>query len=276
MTLYLRLKVKALLTNAELLGWGIGFIEFWVFMWLFVFTSGVEVKSPWYEYVVNTNAAMAYSFLGLLSMASVAISLAYSILYSSQATRYITKFTRASPVIFMIEDFVASLLVMFVTVFVIIASVMAGAYVRWGLTPHVENPVGVFVDLMLGGIALYWLSYALALVIIITKRVRATTMASFLPLILAFIVYAQLWVNFGDLVYVIPLSTMPSLLVYHSTGAIPPTGAYFKWLSGAGKLQAVDLRLAAISLCAWTILFAATSFVLLRKSRGIPVEEFRV
>ncbi len=275
MTLYLKLKMKDLLTNLEILGWGIVFIEFWVLMWLFVFSKGAPAQTEWDVYVVNINAAMAYSFLGLLSMAAVAISLAYSIFYTSRAARYLTKFTRASPATLMVEDFVASLAAIIIIVAVIIFSVIGCTYMKWGIIPHVENPAAVFVDLVLSGVALYWLAYMLALVLVVTRRTRALSMMSFVPLILAFIAYAQLWVDFGNLVYVIPLSTIPALLVYHSTGAIPPTGSYLWWLGGGELLQAVNLKLAAVSLFAWIFIFAGVSLILLRKSRGVPIEELR-
>lgn len=274
MTLYLRLKVKDLLSNPELLGWSIGFVEFWVFMWLYVF-SPARVEGPFSEYLTTVNASMAFSFLGLISMSAVAVGLAYSVLYSSRAARYLTKFTRASPATFMVEDFLASMAVALIVVGVIMASVLAGSYARWGVLPRIENPIGVFVDLVLAGVAMYWLAYAVALSIVVTRRTGAMSMASFVPLILAFIAYAELWVDFGWLVYVVPLCTIPALLVYHSTGAIPPTGAYLKWLSTRELMPAVDLRLAALSLFAWIAVFAASSLALLRRSRGVPLEELR-
>jgi len=36
------------------------------------------------------------------------------------------------------------------------------------------------------------------------------------------------------------------------------------------------LRLAAISVFAWTIIFIILSLILLRKSKGIPIEEIRL
>ncbi|MHC1627233.1 MAG: hypothetical protein ACXQTI_00155 [Candidatus Nezhaarchaeales archaeon] len=274
MTIYLKLKIKDLLTNPELLGWGIGFIEFWVIMWIFVFTR-MPPKTIWLEYFVNVNAATAFSFLGLLSMSSVAIGLAYSIFYESRAARYITKFTKLSPKAFLFEDFLGSLAALLVFVAVIYFSIMAATYAKWGIVPILDNPLGVLIDLIISGIALYWFAYALALTIIVTRRTRAISMISFVPLIIAFIAYSQLWVDFGSLIYVIPLSTIPSLLMYHATGIVPPTGSYLTWLSGSKPLMPVNLRLAAISLFIWIIIFLTVSLVMLRKSRGIPLEEIR-
>jgi len=274
-TLYLRLKVKDMLMNPELLGWGIGFIEFWVVMWIFVF-SGVSTGTPWRLYVVKTDIAMAYSFLGLLSMASVAIGLTYSVFHSSRAARYITKFTRVSPLTFILEDFLGSLVSILIFALVIFLSVIGLSYVKWRVLSLPENPLGVVVDLVLAGVALYWFAYTMALVIIVARRTKALTMTSYIPLIVGFIAYSQLWIDLGNLVYVIPLCSLPALLTYHGTGAYPPTGAYFMWLVGDKLLPAINLRLAAASLFTWIAVFVAASLVLMRKSRGVPIEEIRL
>ncbi|RLF06209.1 MAG: hypothetical protein DRJ60_04630 [Thermoprotei archaeon] len=274
MTIYLKLKMKDLLTNPELLGWGIGFIEFWVLMWIFVFTKGPPKTIP-LEYFASVNASMAFGFLGLLSMASVAIGLAYSIFHQSRAARYLTKFTKLSPRAFLLEDFFGSLVTLLIFIAVIYASIIAANYAKFGVFPVLKNPIGVFVDLVISGVALYWFAYALALTIIVTRRTRAISMVSFIPLVIAFIAYSQLWVDFKSLVYVIPLSTIPSLLMYHATGMVPPTGSYLAWLFGSEPLTSINLRLAAISLFAWIVIFIAISLVMLRKSRGIPLEEIR-
>ena len=275
MTLYLKLKIKDLLTNPELLGWSIGFIEFWVVMWIFVF-SQIPAETAWNVYVVKTNISMAFSFLGLLSMSSVAVGLTYSIFYTSRAARYITKFTRVGPLKFMIEDFLGSLVAILIFAFTIFVSVIGLSYVKWGILALPENPLGVLVDLVLGGIALYWLAYTLALAVIVSRRTKALTMTSYIPLIIGFIAYSQLWIDLGNLIYIIPLCSLPALLTYHGTGAYPPTGAYFTWLSSSDTVTAANLRLAAISVFTSIIIFTTLSLILLRKSRGVPLEEIRL
>lgn len=275
MTLYLKLKMKELLTSPEILGWGVAFTEFWVLMWFFVFTPSISVESESGVYVASVNASMAYSFLGLFSMAAVTVGLATGILYTSNAARYLTKFTKASPTTLLIEDFSASLSVIILFVAVIMASVAGCTYVKHGVIPQVENPVGVFIDLVLSGTTFYWFAYTIALLLIVTRRTRAISMASFLPLILAFTSYAQLWIDFGNLVYVIPVAAIPALLIYHSTGATPPTGSYLRWLWSGELCQAINLKIAAASLFLWITIFAAASLLLLKKSRGVPVEALR-
>ena len=272
--MYFRLKIKDMLTSPELLGWSIGFVEFWVLMWLFVF-SPAKVEAEWAEYFVQGNAAMAFSFLSLISIASIGISLAYSFLYVSRSARYITKFTKVSPSIFLLEDFLGSLVALLIIISVIYFSIIFGSYFRWGILPTLENPLSVAVDLVLAGITMYWFSYMLVLLLIVTRRTRSLTIASYIPLVLAFIAYSQLWVDLGNLAYVIPFCSIPALIMYHATGAIPPKGSYLRWLSMRSLLPPIDLRLAAVSTFSWITIFIVASLILLRKSRGVPIEEIR-
>jgi len=275
MTLYLKLKIKDLLTSPELLGWGIGFIEFWVIMWIFVF-SQIPTETLWNLYIIKTNIAMAYSFLGLLSMSSVATGLTYSLLYVSRAARYITKFTKISPLRFIIEDFVGSLVAILIFALIIFVSVIGFSYMKWKVLALPENPFGVIVDLVIAGVALYWFAYVISLAVIVARRTRALTMTSYIPLIAGFIAYSQLWIDLGNLVYVIPMCSLPALLTYHGTGVYPPTGNYFVWLSSSDMVPAINLRLAALSVFMWIIIFVILSLVLMRKSKGIPIEEIRL
>ncbi|RLE88375.1 MAG: hypothetical protein DRJ96_01100 [Thermoprotei archaeon] len=275
MSLYLRLKVKDLLTNVELLGWSIGFMEFWVAMWIFVF-SGSQAVGEWGVYVVKIDVALAYSFLGLLSISTAAIGLTYSIFHMSRAARYIVKFTKIGPLRLVMEDFLGSLTAILVYAAVIFSSVIGLSYLKWRVLALPENPLGVLIDLILAGVSYYWLSYTLALLVLVSGRTRALTMTSYLPLIIGFLAYSQLWVDLGDLIYVAPLCALPALLTYHGTGAIPPTGSYLAWLTGTTTLRAVNLRLAAISTFAWIAVFIAASLALMRRSRGVPLEEIRL
>ena len=272
--MYFRLKIKDMLTSPELLGWSIGFVEFWVLMWLFVF-SPAKVEAEWAEYFVQGNAAMAFSFLSLISIASIGISLAYSFLYVSRSARYITKFTKVSPSIFLLEDFLGSLVALLIIISVIYFSIIFGSYFRWGILPTLENPLSVAVDLVLAGITMYWFSYMLVLLLIVTRRTRSLTIASYIPLVLAFIAYSQLWVDLGNLAYVIPFCSIPALIMYHATGAIPPKGSYLRWFYTRSLSQPIDLKFAVISTLLWLAIFIAVSLILLRKSRGVPIEEIR-
>lgn len=273
MSKYALYKLKDMITNVEALAWSIGFIEFWVLMWLFVFSPSSPAEAGWGEAVVKGNIAMAYSFLGILSMSSAAVGLTAGMYRSSFARRFITKFGRLGPTSLVAEDFIGSIISVLFFVAVIFASVEVLSYARWGVLVVPNNLVGVFADLLLAGIILYWLAYDIAMALIVARRVRGVSGGSMTTLLVGFIVYAQLWISFGGLVYLIPLAPLPALLMYHSLGVYPPVGAYLIWLTGKGMVGTINLRLAALSSIGWAIALAAIAVLLTRKGGAVSVEE---
>ncbi len=119
---------------------------------------------------------------------------------------------------------------------------------------------------------MYWLVYDIAMALIVARRVKGVSGGSMTTLIVGFIVYAQLWVSFGQVVYLIPLAPLPALLMYHSLGVFPPVGAYLQWLAGS-EAELISLRLAAISSIVWAVVLAALAAVLTRKGGTVSVEE---
>lgn len=272
MSKYAFYRLKDLVTNVEALAWSIGFMEFWVLMWLFVFSPSSPAQAGWGDAVVKGNVAMAYSFLGILSMSSAAVGLTAGMYRSSFARRFITKFGRLGPAALVAEDFIGSIAAVVFFAVVIFASVEILSYIRWGVLVVPENPVGVLADLVLAGIILYWLAYDIAMTLIVARRVRGVSGGSMTTLIVGFIVYAQLWVSFREVVYLVPLAPLPALLMYHSLGVFPPIGSYLRWLTGT-EVGLINLRLAAISSIAWAVALAALAVVLTRRGGAVSVEE---
>ncbi len=272
MTIYLKYRIKDILTDLELIGWSIGFIELWVFLWIFVFTSPPPSGEMRIEYL-KVSTGLAYSFLGVLSLASAAVGLTYKIYFSSTSIRYITKFTRLSPGRYLLEDFLGSLVAILILVGVVFVSVIGLTYVRWGVAPLPKNSLGVIADLVIASVLFYWMSYTLALATVVARRPRAHRITSYIPLIIGFIAYLQFWINYGPAVYLIPSAPLIGILVYHSTGTYPPTGNYLGWLTGNKLYSALNLRLAATSTIIWIAIFVTISLILLKKVRGTPIEE---
>ncbi len=273
MSKYALYKLKDMITNTEALAWSIGFIEFWVLMWLFVFSPASPAQVGWGEAMIKGNIAMAYSFLGILSMSSAAVGLTAGVYRSSFARRFITRFGRLGPASLIAEDFIGSIVAVVFFAAVIFASVEVLSYMRWGVLVAPDNPVGVLADLVLAGIILYWLAYDVAMALIVARRVRGVSGGSMTTLIVGFVVYAQLWVSFGNIVYLIPLAPLPALLMYHSLSIYPPVGAYLKWLARVGTVETINLRLAAASSIVWALVLAAIAVVLTRKGGAVSVEE---
>ena len=149
MTKYLRLRVKSLLTNPHLLGWGVLFIEFWVFLWIFVFTPS-ELGGCMEALVVNSAVAMAY--LGMISLSSIAVSLTYDIFWASAAARYVNRFTRLSSRRYALEEFASALAAILIASGVVHGSLMLANYIKFEAPPMPGRPLLVLLDLSAAGI----------------------------------------------------------------------------------------------------------------------------
>lgn len=272
MSRYLTLKIKSLLLNPYLIGWAILFIEFWVYAWFYIFGGNL----PKFEEVIINYTGSAYGFLGLISMGGVTTSFIYATLHTSRAIRYITKYTKLSPKKFLLEDFLSSLLTIIIVALIIYVSILLAAYVKYSVLPLPKQPILLFVVLVVGGILMYYISQTLSYLIIVSKLSRAVSALANIPLILAFITYANMWVDPGSLIaHIYPINCFLSLMIYSYSETIPPSGNYIEWwVRGKGNL--VDIGLSAISLIIWILILFITSMLLMRKVRGVPVEEIRI
>jgi len=106
MTKYLKMNAKSLLTNPYILFWSILFIEFWVFMYAYIFGNYI----PQVEEAVRNYTATSYGNLLMLSLSGAAVTIGSSLLYSSRSIRFVTKYTKLSPSSFLFENLVSSIL----------------------------------------------------------------------------------------------------------------------------------------------------------------------
>jgi hypothetical protein len=283
LTLYLYLKLKGLTTDRSVLFWGIFFTLFWVLMWAYVFTQLKEPLPPReiLEKIHKVNTALAYSYLGALAMGSVSVGLAMSVLTSSSAVAYATRFTRLTPARYLVEDFLAGVAAVTAFALACVAMVVAVNYARFGILVIPENSVLLVLYLVLCGILLYWFSRCIALAMLALGKPRLPLL-NMVPLILAFLNYATLWVDLENKVYALPLAPLLSLIVSAAAGIEPATGG---WLNGNWLWMALargeapkppcllDAKLALLSTTVWASVFFVASLVLVRRARGVPVEE---
>lgn len=283
MTRYLYCKLKGLLTDRSGLFWGVLFTLFWVLMWIYVFTriEGPLPPPEILEEVLQVNAALAFAYLGALSMGSVAVGLTISVFASSSAVAFATRFTKLTPARYLLEDFLAGVAAVVAYALVCVAMVVAATYSRFRVLALPEKPALVVVYLVLCGVLLYWFSRATTLAMLALGKPRLPLL-QMLPLILAFMNYAVLWVDLGDRVYALPLAPLLSLIVSAASGVEPATGG---WLVGGWLWRnlargvapeppnALSAPLALASTAAWTAAFAALSLALARRVRGVALEE---
>lgn len=276
MTRYLAFLLKSLFTDRSALFWGIGFMLFWAFMWIYVFTR-IEPPLPpreILEYVLRINAAIAYTYLGVLSMSSVAIGLTQYKLFSSYAVAFAARFTKLTPARHLVEDFAAGLVAILTYTSATVAAVVALTYARFGVFVLPERPVEMLGYMLLAGALWYWLSYLLSEVLLAVRKPRSQLLGM-LPLMLGFGIYATLWLDPGNIVYLIPVAPLAPLIVSSASGVKPIAGGwilYQPWRQFSGG-SGIDPTAAVITSIAYALVFAAGSLMLRRRITGVSREE---
>ena len=276
MTRYLIYKFKGLATSRSVLFWGIGFMLFWAVMWVYVF---LQVKEPLLprevlEQVLKVTAALSYSYLGVLSMSSVAIGLTQDKLVSSSASAFVVRFSRLTPLRLLLEDFIAGVAAVTFYALATIAAVTGLMYSRFSILLLPEKPVELFAYIVLAGVEWYWFSYFLCTAMLALRKPRSQLLGM-LPLMLGFSIYATLWLDPGEVVYALPVAPLAPLVVSSASGVDAAAGG---WLSyqpwrGSSAITVVEPLPALISTFAWILLLALASLLLAKRITGIPVEE---
>jgi hypothetical protein len=267
MTKYLKMNAKSLLTNPYILFWSILFIEFWVFMYAYIFGNYI----PQIEEAVRNYTATSYGNLLMLSLSGAAVTIGSSLLYSSRSIRFVTKYTKLSPSSFLFENLVSSILALLAISAVMFISITGVFYARFGFLMLPVNPIGLIFGVLLSTLFIYALALFLNLAVIVLRAPKSASFISFLPLILAFTAYAALWVDFGNVTYISPFNCIVSVCYYFFSGQAPPTGNFI----GQAGQDLVNMSLATGSLVAWSVILLVIDVVLLRKMRGVGVEEIR-
>ena len=283
MTKYLKYKVKRLITTPELIGWAILFVEFWIFMWFYVFGKDIlNLKGmPYYEDAVQTYVSIAYSSLSLITLGSVANAITGDVFASSMSVRYVTKFGRISPKRLFLEDFISSTVALVIFTLIIILSAIGVGYVRYQVLVIPKNFFGLFLSLLAFGAFMYILSLNLGYLAIILKRPKLTRLFSMLPLTLAFISYGSIFTELSAVFpYIFPLNALSGFVIYFSLGKVPPGSGYIIWIStsfsSSKPMEVMSLKLALFSTVAWMLMLAITAILMIRKSRGISIEDLRI
>ncbi len=267
MTKYLGMHLKLLITNPYLIFWSVLFVEFWILMWAYIFGGYIQAT----EEAIRDYTATASGTLVILSLSGAAVTIAGSLLHSSRSVRYVTKYTKLSPSRFLFENLVSSVLALLVIAVVMFASVVIVFTVRFGMFPLPLNPLGLAFAMILGSLFLYALAFFLNSILVVLRAGRSATFIAFVPLLLGFLPYFALWVDFGNAAYVSPFNCLTSLCYYFFSGKAAPTGAF----TMPGPKTLMDENLVLISLSAWLVTLVIADVLLLRKMRGIGVEDIR-
>ena len=154
MTKYLLHKIYSVVLKPEVLAWSIGFVLFWLVMWIYVFGRDLVEYSgmPWYSDAVRSYVGLAYGSLGLISLGSVAATLTDSIQQAYTSIRYVTKYTKLGPHRFLFEDVLSSLISLVIVAVVITVATTTLAWLEYGVLVIPSNSAGLLLDLLLIGV----------------------------------------------------------------------------------------------------------------------------
>ena len=273
MTLYLLYKIKSLTTHKGVVLWGLLFMLFWAVMWVFVFTR-VEGEMPGEALRTRLKmyTALAYVYLGVLSITSMTVNISQHLLLASSAVSFATRFTKLSRAKFLLEDFVAGLFSVLLYVFALIVSVIALTYLRFRLLVLPDNVLGLVACLALAGVEAYLIGVFVGLIMLATQRV--TPILYFIPLLLGFIIYSSLWLDMGDAVYALPLAPLASMAASCAAGVKAVRGNWLEGWTGQGPPPPeLNIGAALASTALMILALALANLALMRKITGKPLEE---
>ncbi|MEM2791130.1 MAG: hypothetical protein QW075_04705, partial [Thermofilaceae archaeon] len=187
---------------------------------------------------------------------------------------FAARFTRLTPARYLIEDFLAGLAAILAYTSATIVAVVGLTYARFGILVLPDKLVEMIGYMLLAGALWYWLSYLLSEMLLVLRKPRSQLMGM-LPLMLGFGVYATLWLDPGNIAYLLPVAPLAPLIVSSATGTKPLAGGWIfhqPWRNPSSGTE-IEPTLAIASTLAWILLLAVASFLLMRKVTGMPREE---
>jgi len=268
LTKYFSLSLKALLFNPALIFWAVLFVEYWVLMWAYVFGASV----PAYEGAVRDYTSMAYGSLTIISLSAVATGIADSLIHASKSIKFVTKYTRLSPSKFVAENMASSLIVLLMVSAIMFCSMIGVFWHKFGVLILTENPLGLLSTAFLSAIFLYAFSAFLSFLVVVLRAPKSASFVTFIPLILSFLSYSSLWIDLKIFAYVSPFNCISALFYHYFSGKQPVTGGFFT----ANEKWFMDVTLTACSMIAWTITMLILVVTLLKRMRGVGIEEIRL
>jgi hypothetical protein len=258
---------RAVLRNPNLLFWGIAFMAFWFVLGAYVFSVGLPLNRP--SEVAYTSAW--YAIIALFSLTIVAMSIATSLTYGTEALAYSFRYTRLTPTSYALSLMASAAVVGLLFSFVM-AGLVSGLFsAHFGTDIWPANLAGLVGVSILSGAFMMGLGAALVLVVVNYIGLRSMNFIEFVPLVLSYIFgFAQLYVALPSIVlYLSPWNDMESLL-YQAYRGMPATVT----LTASGS-PALDWPLCVAALAGWVVVLVGVSSLLLGRIRSVSVQEGR-
>ena len=257
----------SLLKSKPLWFWSIGFIIFWLFMGVFIFTDNINLRGA----EIENYASIWFSVDSTISVSAVGVTIAYVIYYSSTALAYLFRNSRLTPLRYYLETSTSVGLTFTIIGAVIMVATTALFYVKFGII--------VYPKLMYLSIILFFFSgmmfYSLSTILMVTFNnwlgLRNVNFVPFIPLFLGYgfgytILYAQLpsWLTYSNFI-----SPMEYLYIYAFLGNVPRLELI------SPNSPEVSLIYSTLSFVIWLFLFIVLSLGTIRLIKASYIEEAR-
>jgi len=285
--------LRDVLSNGYFWFWSVFFMMFWLFMGAFVYgarfadefskqfpigTPSPVIEETWREFTLHYTASW-YGSIALFSMSSITIGLTQYIFYSTIPIRYLTKYSKASPLKFY-TGFTLSAITSTVifTLALLATSILLYSYKFHGFKTLIspKNMLGVIFTTITGGLLMYFLSSTIALLLIVLRKPKLLVLASFVPYMLSFGLGMAGLIATGGGIHFSPFNLILLLnyRYYAEATIILDDPVIEMWHSALrGIEQGVNPLTLWLALIGWILLFAATTLMLFKKQRGISIEE---
>jgi len=276
MKMLLLYTIKAILTNPQLLGWGILFDLFWGVMGAYVIAPHVFSDVPPSEkptaYLQYTS--IWYADLVIMSLSAIAVSITMMLYYQTGTLPYLIRYSKLKTSTYFISMYSGSLIASLILELLITITtvLMFSNSIGVAVTP---SSIGIIMlTIILGSIFFISFSTFLNLIVIEFHAYRLQNFFNFLPLMLGFLAYAVFTfvvITSSAVYYSYPFLTIPTLLYYGYFGS-------FKFENVAGNEITLNLSLPLLSLSiiAWIVVLNVINYILVRKMYYVSLEEGRI
>ncbi|PSN99815.1 hypothetical protein B9Q11_00575 [Candidatus Marsarchaeota G2 archaeon ECH_B_SAG-F08] len=259
---------RSLLKNRPLWGWGVLFMVFYLLLGAFVFSSSLP-KLPNQAIVGYTSSW--YAVINLYTLASLAISLSFSLIFSTHSLAYSFRFTRLTPKKYFANFVLSSAIVGLVLSVLIVAATYTLFSYRFQINIPPAKPLLVIAVAAFSSVLMCAFATLLVLVLINYLGLKNQSFVSFIPLILGFgFGFSQLFTSLPKaLLYASPYSAIVGLL-YSGYSGFPVLIILTNPSSAT-----LDSYYLALSLVTWTFALLLIDAYLLGRIKPRSVEEMR-
>ncbi len=275
-TRYFKVSLLHYLLNPYLWFWAIFFMSFWAAMGAFVFSR--ETPPAYVQY----HFAAIFGQLLILCIGSIAISIVQSIYYASFSIRFVTKFSRLNSGRFYVEHSLSTILALIVFSLILWMLQLSFYFIKFREIYLPKKPLGTILALVLSACFMYVFSVFITYLTICSRKGMMRSFASYIPLMLSFVAYAGFWIDFQKLCPFLPFYLISAITYYFYMDQKPYTGDIINNLifqshhGYVNKEGILEPSLAIISMIAWIIILSILSIFLIKKARGISIEELQL